>query len=423
MDPQRFLESLIDYEKIPAYDYDLGAYQEFLSRFDAPHQHLRYVIHIAGTKGKGSTATLLESCLRASGYRTGLFTSPHLARVNERIRVNNRPIANKELADILARIKTHIKRKHRARTFFEVLTTTAFLHFIKKNIDFAILEAGLGGRLDSTNVTHPVLSIITRIGFDHMHLLGRRLRDIAGEKAGIIKRAVPVVTFHQHQSVDKIIKRKAERCGTSLRYADEMNEIVAAEYSLHGTEVVVTGRLGGFTTLLPLVGGHQLENLTVVLGALAELKRMGWGIIPSTIADGIQRVRLRGRFDIVKRNPLTIFDCAHNEDSFKNLHATMKMLRINDYVLIFGVSQGKDYRYFLRHVIPRAHRVYLVKTDNPRAVEPSVLHKQAIKYSRRIEIAPSVARALCSARRAVNNKGTIVITGSVYLWQKEWPVY
>lgn len=421
MDPQRFLETLVNYEKIPGYDYNLKDYRDFLIKFNAPHERIRHVIHIAGTKGKGSTAKILESCFRATGLRTGLFTSPHLRRVNERIRVNNVPISNKELTDILRQIRPHIKKRHHARTFFEVLTTAAFLYFIRKNIDVTLLEVGLGGRLDSTNVTHPVLSIITRIGYDHTHLLGTKIRDIAREKAGIIKPSVPVITIQQRPSVDDVLRKAAAQQGTSVRCAESMHTIEVLKHSLQGAEISVRGRLGAFKTFFPLIGEHQQENLTLALGALTELKRMGWGILPATLISGITQTKLHGRFDIIRKNPLVIFDCAHNEDSFKSLHRTMKILHIKKYILIFGINKGKDFRYCFKYILPGARRVLLVSTDSPRAIPPEVLYKKATKYNKYVEIATTVREALLTARRTAGKKGTIVVTGSMYLWQKEWP--
>jgi dihydrofolate synthase/folylpolyglutamate synthase len=177
-DPKSFLYSLIDYEKIVGYDYDLEAYKDFLGRLGAPHKKLKNIILIAGTKGKGSTAAIINACLMENGYKVGLYTSPHLKRVNERIRVNNQCISNKELNEHISNIKPRIKGKHRARTFFEILTTIAYLHFLSKGTDFTILEVGLGGRLDATNATDPLVSVVTRIGYDHTNLLGTRLSQI-----------------------------------------------------------------------------------------------------------------------------------------------------------------------------------------------------------------------------------------------------
>jgi folylpolyglutamate synthase/dihydropteroate synthase len=211
VNPEEFFNSLVDYEKIPGYDYKLEDFIEFLTQFDSPQKRLNNVIHIAGTKGKGSTAAMISSCLETSGYRVGLFTSPHLKRINERIKINNIEISNHQLNKYIKEIKPYINMKtpvgarpvkyrkssgaspikqhefHGARTYFEVLTTIAFLHFLKEKTDFTILEVGLGGRLDSTNVTHPIISVITKIGYDHTNLLGNKLSQITREKAGIIK--------------------------------------------------------------------------------------------------------------------------------------------------------------------------------------------------------------------------------------------
>ncbi len=416
MNPDTFFNSLVNYEKTPGYDYDLGAFRKFLERFQSPHKKLKNVIHIAGTKGKGSTAAILSSCLSSCGYRVGLFTSPHLKRVNERIKINEKEISNQELERYIEHIKPHITRKHRARTFFEVLTLIALLHFLKRNTDFSILEVGLGGRLDTTNVTDPILSVITRIEYDHTHLLGTRLTQIAWEKAGIIKPNGHLITINQRPTVARIINSIARTQKSSVVLAEDQHTVRVVERSLRGSRLKIRGEIGTFTTFFPLVGQHQEENLLLALTVLNELKNRGFSIPLRAIQRGIQRTSLRGRFEIVSKKPLIIFDCAHNQDSFNALEKNLATFNIKDFSVIFGSSRDKDIRYCLKHIFPQAREVLLVKADNPRAIEPVDLYPIARKYHRKIIIAPSVKKALEYIKSETREQAPILITGSFYLW-------
>ncbi len=425
MNPETYLDSLINYEKTPGYGYNLNDFRKFLTYFNSPQDRLKNVIHIAGTKGKGSTAAIVSSCLSSSGYRVGLFTSPHLKRVNERIRINDREISNRALERYIRRIKRSIKRKHRsekqkecygARTFFEVLTVIAFLHFLEKKVDFPILEVGLGGRLDTTNVTAPLLSVITRIGYDHTPLLGTRLEQIAWEKAGIIKAHGHLITKYQRPTVASVINRLARQRNSAIIFAEEQHTITLVGQSLRGSRLHVDGELGTFDAFFPLVGQHQIENLLLALAVLNELRKKGFKISRQAIQKGIRRTSLRGRFEIISKNPLVIFDCAHNQDSFEALASNLDTFHIKDFSIILGSSRDKDIQYCLTHIVPRARQVLLVKADNPRAIEPTDLYARVKKYHKRVLIAHSVQKALGYLKASGNRKTPIVITGSFYLW-------
>jgi dihydrofolate synthase/folylpolyglutamate synthase len=425
VNPETFLDSLVNYEKTPGYDYDLDDFRKFLEYFNSPQDRLKNVIHIAGTKGKGSTAAIVSSCLSSSGYRVGLFTSPHLRRVNERIKINDKEISNRDLEKYIRRIKRYIKNKHRstkckktygARTFFEVLTVIAFLHFLKKKVDFPILEVGLGGRLDTTNVTVPMLSVITRIGYDHTPLLGTRLEQIAWEKAGIIKPHGHLITKYQRPTVARVIDRLARQRKSTITFAEEQHTITIIGQSLRGSRININGELGTFNAFFPLVGQHQIENLLLALAVLNELRKKGYKISRQSIQKGIRRTSLHGRFEIISKDPLVIFDCAHNRDSFEALERNLDSFHIKDFCTILGSSRDKDIQYCLTHIVPRARQVLLVKADNPRAIEPTDLYARVRKYHRRVMIASSVQKALEYLKGSGNRKTPIIITGSFYLW-------
>jgi dihydrofolate synthase/folylpolyglutamate synthase len=416
----QFLDRLIDHEKTAGYDYDLDAFRRFLGHFGKPHLALRNVIHIAGTKGKGSIAALLHSCLGACGYRVGLFTSPHLCSVHERIRINDRSITESELYAYLQRIAPFIGEKQRARTYFEVLTTVAFLYFLKARTDFVILETGLGGRIDCTNVVTPIITAITRIGYDHQHLLGSTLPAIAQEKAGIIKSNVPLVLTRQRPCVARVLERAARARNARVIYSDSVHSVCPVEVTARGTRVNVQGAFGDFSLRMPMIGRHHAENLSLALAVLRELRAAGFTITRQSLRQGIARTRLRGRFDIVSTKPRIIFDCAHNLDSYAALDATIRDMHIKDFTLVFGTSDQKDFRYCERRIMPRAREILLVQADHPRAIAPARLATRARRNNRNVIIAGTMKNALEYVRAHSARDRTVIITGSFYLWQPEW---
>lgn len=445
MNPEDFFNSLVDYEKIPGYDYKLEDFIGFLTQFDSPQKRLNNVIHIAGTKGKGSTAAMISSCLESCGYRVGLFTSPHLDRINERIKINDIEIPNRDLMKYIKQIRPYINGKHGARTFFEILTTTTFFHFLKKKTDFSILEVGMGGRLDSTNVSNPIISVITKIGYDHTNLLGNKLSQIAMEKAGIIKpppfpppqveederrgkvttmstrqKHSQLITIHQRSSVERVIKRVAKKQRNKITFAEDQHNIKIVKQTIKGSHVRIAGQIGRFNAFLPLPGVHQVQNLFLALSVINELRTMGFEIPVQAVQKGIRQTKLRGRFEVISNKPLVIFDCAHNRDSFEALHENIETLKIRNFFLIFGCSRGKDITYALKKIFPKAKEVVLVKTDNPRAMTQTDIYDLARRYQQNIAIASSVAHAIEYLKSKSQKNGKIIITGSFYLWQPSW---
>lgn len=430
MKVEAFLNSLVNYEKIPGYKYDLEAFKEFLKKLGSPQEKLKNVILIAGTKGKGSTATMINSCLIANGYKVGLFTSPHLTRITERIKINDQEITEKEIAKYIRIIKPHINFKTRigARTFFEVLATTAFMHFVEKKVDFAVLEVGLGGRLDATNVFNSHIPVITRIGCDHMNLLGNKLSEIAHEKAGIIpKKLNPLraeekesvcITIHQRPSVNRVLQKAARERKYQLIFADDLHKIIIRNISIKGSKLIVNGALGKFGIFLPLTGRHQIENLQIALAVLYELKKRGFKIKISNIKTGIKKAKLSGRFEIVSEKPLIIYDVAHNEDSFKALRDNLKVLPedVNKMYIIFGCSKDKDINYAVKNIFPLAQKVLLIKANNPRALDPLEIFKKAKSHSNNLIIASSMRNALEYALANMDYKSVLIVFGSFYFY-------
>lgn len=420
MNPEQFLNSLVNYEKISGYTYSLKPYQNFLDTIGAPHRNLKNIILVAGTKGKGSTAAIFNSCLVAHGYKVGLYTSPHLQRLHERIKINNRTISNHELAHYIENIKPYTKGKRGIRTFFEVLTTVAFLHFLRKKTDFSIFEVGLGGRLDATNVTQPLLSVITKIGYDHTDILGSRLAGIATEKAGIIKKNTHVITVHQRPVVEHTLKGIARRKKSPFVFAEDRHTIEVKKISLHGSRIKINGTLGSFETFLPLAGAHQIQNLLLALAILNSLKEFGFEINTQAVKNGIRTTQLHGRFNIVSKNPMIIFDCAHNQDSFEALRNNLDLLGIKPFALIFGSKKNKNINYCLQNIFPKAREVVLVPVNNPLGMAPEDIYSAAKKYQKNLLIAPSVHEAIALLTSTPHTVSAIIITGSFYLWQKGW---
>jgi dihydrofolate synthase/folylpolyglutamate synthase len=280
----------------------------------------------------------------------------------------------------------------------------------------------LGGRLDATNATDPLISVITRIGYDHTNLLGRTLSQITNEKAEIIRDNSKLITIHQKPDVEKILKRVARDRGSTIVFADEQHEFTVTDQSLKGSHIRISGRIGDMDIFLPIVGNHQVENLSLALAVLFELKTMGYYIDLNAMKAGIERTDLKGRFDVISENPLVIFDCAHNEDSFQALDNNLQAFNISNFCLIFGANEDKDISYCLKHIFPRAKIVYLVKSDSPRAREPEELMKMARKFQNRLCISGSVQEAIRTAAQQAAPDNAVVITGSFYLWQKDWNI-
>jgi dihydrofolate synthase/folylpolyglutamate synthase len=417
---QDFLHSLIDYEKVPGYDYDLDAYKDFLATVGSPQRGLRNVILIGGTKGKGSTAAIMSASLQNNGYRVGLYTSPHLKDINERIKIDGQNISNSEFDRQLLRIMPAVMKKRGGRSFFETLTTVAFLHFLEKAVDVTLLEVGLGGRLDATNAANPLLSVITRIGYDHTNLLGTRLGQIAKEKAGIIREGGILITTRQRPAAAKVLMKTARARKSRIIFAQKQHQLETIKRSMDGTKLRVSGKLGSFDLFLPLAGSHQIENASLSLAALYELQALGLQMQIDAVRSGIGKTSLHGRFEVVSKNPLIIFDCAHNEDSFKALEQNLTEFKIKDFYLVFGSSRDKGIKYCLKSIFPKAREVFLVKADNPRALEPAAILEQARKYQKNITTGTSVKDVLGLLSARQEKPVAILIAGSFYLWQKNW---
>lgn len=383
-------------------------------------------IHVAGTNGKGSVCAMLDAALRADGRRTGLYTSPHLVDVRERIRVDGRMIGRAELGRSLGRLKGTIEALLRAGrldahpTYFEVLTALAFLHFAEHKVDAAVLEVGMGGRFDATNVVTPQVSVITSIGLDHREHLGGTLAAISGEKAGIIKPGVPVVCGPDRGPALRVIRARAAELGAPFRPVFGRGRRLEAIPSPNGFRFryAVDGEIYDFAP--GLRGGHQGLNAAAAIAALRELDAAGGpGRIrrpsPEAIIRGLESVRWEGRLEIVGRRPDVFLDGAHNEDGAR---AVARFLRDEVYgpvVLVFAMMKDKAVRRAAALLFAPARRIVLTGLPYARAMRPEDVARRLPEFAGRIAIEPDPARALRLARRLAGPKGTVLVAGSLYL--------
>lgn len=418
----KFLDSLVNYEKFPktTYDFDLEGYREFLKTIGNPEKKLKNVILVAGTKGKGSTCAFIESALRACGFKTGLYTSPHLLSIQERIRVSGREINEKRFARLVSKIAPFIENfKGRPITFFEALTTIAFLYFQEAKTDYNILEVGLGGRLDATNVSEPEVSVITRIGFDHTDVLGDTLSKIAAEKVGIIHTRSLVVSAPQEGEVKGVIEKRCRDTHSALFFVEDESEVEFQRLDTSGCLFLANGPWGKQWFSIPVLGRHQITNaLTalVVLSHLIKLKIKGPELLWSKLAEGLGRTRLHARCEMIKRRPLILLDSCHNPDSALALKKVIEdVFRNRPVVLVLGLSSDKPAKPILETMLPLARRTFLTQAKTPRALPV----KQLLLKARDLGYDPlpttSLKSALSKALRVLAPEDLLVITGSFFI--------
>lgn len=342
-----YIYSFIDYETMhlprSAVNYDLRRVEELLFRLGNPHLAAKSV-HIAGTKGKGSMAAMVTAVLIASGYTTGLYTSPHLNDLRERIRVNGELITEGELMALVERLKPEVEIVNQEATYgelttFELLTALGFAHFKLKGVDFQVVEVGLGGRLDATNVIQPEVGIITSISLDHTDVLGSSLTEIAGEKAGIIKPGSMVVTSPQPDEVAQVIEKACLNCDAGLVRVGRDVVWQSLGFDAERQSLEVKGRLGSYKLSIPLLGRYQLENAATAVAALEVLAGKGFKISRDSIINGLAEVSWPGRFQILSHRPLLVVDGAHNPASARKLKQSLvQYFAFDRAILVIGVS-------------------------------------------------------------------------------------
>jgi dihydrofolate synthase/folylpolyglutamate synthase len=381
-------------------------------------------VHIAGTNGKGSTAAFLEAMLREAGYRTGLYTSPHLERINERIRMDGEPIPDEAFAEIFTRIHELIEKlladgTLRAHpTFFECVTAIAFLYFAEAGVDFAVFETGLGGRLDSTNIVTPQVSVITRIDFDHENFLGHSLREIAAEKAGIIKPTVPVVLAEQREEVRDVLAVRARELQSPLIEAASVYTVESLRMEEGRVRAVVRERGAEKTINVDpqLAGRFQLQNALNAVAAAHVLKEQGYRLADGVIELGVATATWPGRIEKVRSRPDIFVDGAHNPSSARELDAFIgENFDGRRIVMIFGALRDKAVDEIAGVLFPRAAHVIFTEPATSRAISASQLSEIAGHYAVSSEVIPDAGRALDAALEKAAPNDAIFITGSLYL--------
>ncbi len=425
----KYLFGVTDYEKQHRLRYnsdtfDLGRMERFLKALGDPHLKTE-MVHIVGTKGKGSTATMLTKMLEANDYSVGLYTSPHVTSLHERIVVDSKMITQKEIHSLINRVHPTIKKmadKDDGPTFFEIMTVLAFLHFFDKGVDVAVIEAGLGGRLDSTNVIQPALVGITSISIDHQNLLGDDLASITTEKAGVMKEGVPVITVQQDSSAMCVLRRFASKVGAPLSVTGREIEFSyrfesSREEGPH-TRVCVTTANSRFEHLrVPLQGEHQAINCGLALAMIDQLKVQGYKIDDNKAIAGLKKTSLIGRMEIICRDPQIIIDAAHNAASIRALiQAIGQHIPCDSMVVIFGCNSDKDVRGMLQQLQFGADKVIFTRNNSPKAVSPHDLAEMYTEMCGKMcQTAMTLHEAIRTARSALTKEDLICITGSFYL--------
>ena len=422
---EEYLDSFVNYEQIPGISYAQPGYslrhvEELLTRMGDPQLAAR-TIHIAGTKGKGSVAAMIAQVLSGSGYKTGLYTSPHLHTLRERISVDGSLISEADFAAAMAEVKPLIESmKHdstfRQLTYFEALTALTFAYFKKKRVEFQVLEVGLGGRLDATNVARPVVCIITPISLDHTQILGNSLVEIAREKAGIIKSGCWVVLSPQPEEAASIItdicrekKAKVVQVGRDVTWHKIGGD-------LHHQSLVVEGRTSKYQASIPLLGDYQLENAAAAVAALEILASVGFAISAADIAQGLARLKWPGRFHILQEHPTVLVDGAHNVASMKGLVNNIKEYFAHKrIILVFGTSCDKDIPGIVNELVPLSPQVIVTRTPHSRAAPPSTLAAEFSKRGIEPETKETVTEALSRALSQADRTDIICVTGSLFV--------
>jgi dihydrofolate synthase/folylpolyglutamate synthase len=425
-DALSYLSSFINYERQPQVPYtrdtfNLEEFDRFLTRLDRPHARLKTTV-IAGTKGKGSTAAMIASIAQASGLRAGLYTSPHLCSIRERIRVDGEMISEEVFAALVNELMPHIEAAgmagvRRFRTFFEILTAMALVHFQRVGVDLAVLEVGLGGRLDATNVATPLVSVITPISFDHTEVLGDTIAKIAREKAGIIKPHGLAVVAPQRPEALAVIRDVCMAQGAGLIDVSRELRWHPLQYRWDGSVVDLESRPRAYPQLeVPLAGPHQLVNAATAIAAAEQLQVQGLPISVDGIRLGVKQVQWEGRLETVSHQPWIVLDGAHNRDSARCLReALASCFPYQRLILLLGISANKNLEGIIEELTPLAAVTVATRAMVPRAAPPQQVADLAAKWCPRILVEEDTQEALARAMAETRPDDLLLVTGSLYL--------
>ncbi|UII19211.1 bifunctional folylpolyglutamate synthase/dihydrofolate synthase [Fulvivirga ligni] len=396
-----------------AYKKDLDNTIKLLAALDNPERKFKS-IHVAGTNGKGSTSHYLSAILQEAGYKTALYTSPHLKNFSERIKLNGQEVSEEYVLEFMNRVVPVLDEVK--PSFFEFTVAMAFDFFAKEKVDIAIIEVGMGGRLDSTNVITPEFSLITNIGYDHQQWLGNTLEEIAGEKAGIIKKGVPVIISERQPSINEVFEAKAKQHKAPIVFADDIYE---AEFDHeHLVLNAVDEEFPSYSFHLPQAGKYQKKNLAGVLMGVEVLNELGYDIDLDNIITGVEQMKalsgLKGRWQIIDNEPLTICDVGHNEDGVKYIVEQIKQTPHEHLHMVWGTVNDKDISKVLQ-LLPKEATYYFCQAHIPRALEAASLAQKANEAGLKGEIIPEVSDAIAQARRNAKKDDLIFIGGSTFV--------
>lgn len=402
-------------------NYGLERTHKLLEYLGNPERDLK-LIHIAGTNGKGSTTSMITEILMGAGYKVGMYTSPFIEEFEERIQINRNNIPKETLADLMDEVKEAVDKVieggYNHPTEFEIITVLMLLYFKKENIDFGVIEVGLGGRLDSTNVINPILQVITSISFDHTNLLGNTIEEIAGEKAGIIKNGIPTVIYPQQEEALKVIKDKCSEMDSELYIADDNNlRFISVINEDKPYQLLRYDCDKEINILLPLLGEHQIMNLSVVIKVIYILNKKNiTNISIETIVESIKNVSWKGRLEVLSTDPYVVIDGAHNIQGIETLSRNIKKyFKYNNLYLILGILADKDVEEMVKVITPMAKKVYAVTPNSVRAELAGDLKNEIIKYNSNCNSYDDYEEAYIEALSDAGKNDIILASGSLYM--------
>jgi len=372
------------------------------------------VVHVGGTNGKGSVCRFLQSILTLNGYKVGVYTSPHLQRFSERFVIDDKEISEKEVVSLVEKVKPIIDemvKDNNTPTFFEIVTAMAFQYFSDEHVDFAIVEVGLGGRFDATNIVNPIITIITNVSLEHQNVLGEKIEDIAFEKAGIIKENVPLITGTSGKSIDVVEKITKEKKSPLTLINDSSREKIGG--GVDWQEFLIKGSLKEYNVKTSMVGKFQGENIALTLATIETLQMNGVYITDESIIDGIEKTMNPGRMEIVGFEPIILLDGAHNIAGMESLKKTIEADFVYEkLILVLGILSDKNIQEMLDIITPIADIIIVTKSHNKRAAKPSDLKKMICE--KKVVVKNEISDAIDYARKVAKKQDLICITGSLF---------
>lgn len=421
MDYKQTMDYILNTAKFGS-NYGLGRTKKILELLGNPQKKIK-CIHVAGTNGKGSTAIMITKILREAGYSVGMYTSPFLEEFEERIQINGGNIHKSDLSQVVTKVSEAVNRVkelgYENPTEFEIITCAAFLYFYEQNVDFVVLEVGLGGRLDSTNVVEPLLCVITSISYDHMNILGNTLKEIAFEKAGIIKRNKTVILYPQQEESEEVIERVAIENNATIIKVDE-NSARLLEVKSTGAKyyqnIEVKTKNDIYDIKLSLLGKHQLLNCSTAIHCIEELIRIGVNVSKKHIIAALKNVEWKGRLEVLESAPLVVIDGAHNRDGIKKLSESIgTYFKYKKIVLILGILADKEVEKMVEVISKKAERIITVTPHSNRAELSKNLEIVVKKYNSNCESMDEYKDAFLKGKQYCHKDDLLLISGSLYM--------